>query len=70
MDFILKLEAEFLLEKTFIVAIKTLAESLNFAKLGLRIWFREQNMKQRKQNFFAKESTKHVAFWLAEQEKR
>ena len=54
MDFILKLEPEFLLEKTFIVASKTLAESLNFAKLGLRIWFREQNMKQRKQNFFAK----------------
>lgn len=54
MDFILKLEAEFLLEKNFIVASKALAESLNFGKLGLRIWFREQNMKQRKQNFFAK----------------
>ena len=54
MDFILKLEAEFLLEKNFIVASKALAESLKFGKLGLRIWFREQNMKQRKQNFFAK----------------
>lgn len=53
--FYIKTEAEFLQEKNFIVAGKTLCRvTLNFAKLGLRTSTREQNMKQRKQNFFAK----------------